>query len=344
LDGSFEYCAQDVCPLFKNDGAGLSDKGESASESDDIFTGISKEESKYIELNQDTCDTLPSKLYLNLGYSCNYNCPSCAPAQDEDSNFNKTVDYLEKRNSLFIEKLSRVFSNVRFIFLGSFGEPLYSKSLIRWLKGFRADNFRQDFFIELQTNGSLLNEVFWSGLPVELKKHLSMIQISVDAATKETYEKVRLGGKWEIIKQNLDLTASIPTIESMTLNFVVQEDNFREMPAFVDLGAQLDCQVRFTRVQRWPATSQRTFARLNVFEPSHPSHQELLTILNHDKLKDRRVEMRELIDFVKKKNLASGEVESEVSVQRPEAEACLPGLETKILSAKGQARMPTRPS
>ena len=34
-------------------------------------------------------------------------------------------------------------------------------------------------------------------------------EISVDAATKETYEKIRLGGKWEDIQFNLNYIKNI---------------------------------------------------------------------------------------------------------------------------------------
>ena len=35
-----------------------------------------------------------------------------------------------------------------------------------------------------------------------ISKFVKSAEISVDAATKETYEKVRLGGKWEDIQTN----------------------------------------------------------------------------------------------------------------------------------------------
>jgi molybdenum cofactor biosynthesis enzyme MoaA len=336
LDGSFEFCSQDICPLFRDDGAGLIDKDQVSEVRQDMFDGINDEERKCIEQGSTTCDNLPSKLYLNLGYSCNYNCPTCAPSQDEHSAFNKVVDYLETRNSFFLEKLSSVFLKVRYIFLGSFGEPLYSKSLVRWLRGFRPENFSEDFFMELQTNGSLLNETFWSGLPIELKKHLSMIQVSTDAATKDTYEKVRLGGKWEVIKRNLEFISKLNTVKSLTLNFVVQESNFREMEAFVDLGAHLGCRVRFTRVQRWPATSAEVFAKMNVFDPDHVSHSEFVKIVGSEKLKDRRVDMRELIDILN--GTDARQSTRNLNSEMP-ATVLSPGIERKILSLKGQERI-----
>lgn len=339
LDGSFEFCNQDICPLFRDNGAGLIDRTQANTQVEDTFHGISKQEWSYIESNEDTCRSLPSKLYLNLGYSCNYRCPTCAPSQDKHSAFSKTVDYLEVRNRMFLEKLRNVFLNVKYLFIGSFGEPLYSKSLVAWLKSFRANNFQNDFFMELQTNGSLLNENFWNGLPEDLKKHLTMIQVSLDAATKETYENVRLGGKWEVINRNLKFISEIETVKSLTLNFVVQESNFREMPAFVELAERLNCRARFTRVQQWPATSSKLFAKMNVFDSNHPSHQEFLNVLENERLKDPRIDMRELLDFLQRGPHSDAPTEGKKEMNISRNKLIKTDVASRVLSKQGLERV-----
>ena len=76
-----------------------------------------------------------------------------------------------------------------------------------------------------------------------LKEKFSIIdvRISVDAATKETYTKLR-GGNFDTLMKNLEMIADLHRrgkVRELILNFVVQRDNFQEIPSFVNLGKSL---------------------------------------------------------------------------------------------------------
>jgi len=85
----------------------------------------------------------------------------------------------------------------------------------------------------------LFNESNWKWL--EKKFSIIDVRISVDAATKETYRKLR-GGSFDVLIKNLEMISKLHSqgkIREFILNFVVQCDNFHEMALFIELGKKL---------------------------------------------------------------------------------------------------------
>ena len=80
---------------------------------------------------------------------------------------------------------------------------------------------------------------------VKHQKFRSII-ISVDAATKETYEKIRVGGKWEELLTSLSLIAEKRNkFEHIVINMTVMRSNYREIPQFIDLAESYGFNVTF---------------------------------------------------------------------------------------------------
>ena len=78
--------------------------------------------------------------------------------------------------------------------------------------------------------------------------------IQVHGATKHTYEKLRLGGKWEKILEALECMAEQKQRHGFRfiLHYVVQKDNFHEMQEIIDLGEQFDAdRVWLNRIEDW---------------------------------------------------------------------------------------------
>ncbi len=88
--------------------------------------------------------------------------------------------------------------------------------------------------IELVTNLTLLNER-------SLKSILNVkrLAVSIDGATKETYEKIRVGANFERTLRNLKLILEKKGDMHININYVVQKDNFREIDRMADLLGSL---------------------------------------------------------------------------------------------------------
>src|SRR5258706_12369923 len=70
------------------------------------------------------------------------------------------------------------------------------------------------------------------------------------------------------------------TIRYFQINFVIQEDNYREILDFVALGKRLGVDnIWFQRLTNYGAFDERTFVQADVTSPRHPEHPALLDTL-----------------------------------------------------------------
>jgi len=84
--------------------------------------------------------------------------------------------------------------------------------------------------------------------------NLKSLNISIDGATKNTYEKLRRGGQWNKIIENLKFIKDIKNKKNFKLNLhmVVQKDNWKEMPLMLDIASQYNVDtVYFNPIQDW---------------------------------------------------------------------------------------------
>jgi hypothetical protein len=79
------------------------------------------------------------------------------------------------------------------------------------------------------------------------------------------------------------------------IHMVVQANNFREMPAFVEIGARFAAdRIYFSRLDQWGTFSKDEYRQRAVHRPEHPEHRELLAVLADSSLDDPRVELGNL--------------------------------------------------
>ena len=99
------------------------------------------------------------------------------------------------------------------------------------------------------TNGSLLHK-FKEELERLPRVHLG---ISVDGASSETYEKIRVGAKWAEVSANVEWFSEQrrfhrPLWDTSRLAFVIMKSNYEEIPAFVEWARTLEMPVLFCPV------------------------------------------------------------------------------------------------
>ncbi len=184
----------------------------------------------------------PKFIFLTFDRSCNLCCKSC-----------RTKPYRMDRKSrqcatVITTKLLRsgVLEQVDALELAGSGETFYSPYYRQVLT---TDLQRKQ--IKIKSNGVLFDQNNWQLL---VGKYTTIdVNISVDAATEETYRKLR-GANWNQLQQNLQMLSDLhrqKQIRKFNLNFVVQRDNFREMPAFVQLGKSLGVdKIQFQRLNQ----------------------------------------------------------------------------------------------
>lgn len=279
-DGDFKYCSRTLCSYIA--ARMLPSKAE-------ITDPVLR---RYIDERTIVVPESPAMLELNHDQSCNLACPSCRTDIITAGPEQQRV-YVEAADRVLLPLL-RNMNGMTYISGG--GEAFASAHYRKILSSLNRDDF-PGLFVFLITNGQLVNAKRWAEFP-ELPEMIGNLSVSIDAAHAETYERLRRPGKWNVLMENLELMARMRAagnIRRLQINFVVQADNFRELPEFIALGDRLGVDSFWLqRVTNYGAFAEPVFAAADVTSPLHPDHAELLAILRQPFMNDPRINMEML--------------------------------------------------
>jgi len=167
---------------------------------------------------------------------CNLTCTMCARQATD-----KIVDMDISDEA--VEPLLEAGPNFASALLQGQGEPLlYPKifSLIPRIKARMAPGGE----VGLTTNATLLDEPTARRL---LDTGIDFVYFSVDGASREVYEAIRVGASFDRVTENIHRCTKYRQAAGRTkprfmLNFVLLEQNLHEIPAFVALASQLSVE------------------------------------------------------------------------------------------------------
>ncbi len=172
----------------------------------------------------------PLQIDFELNYSCNFTCPMCTwNSESTEGKGKQTWFDFEVYKEVIDQGVSKGLKSIR---LNYINEPLIRKDIVKFISYARKAGILDIYF---STNGSLLTDEMVRGL---IDSGLFRLQVSLDAQTKETYEKIRKGGDYDdVIKKVLrfleikkELKAELPTLR---VNFVKTDVNKNELDNFV---------------------------------------------------------------------------------------------------------------
>ena len=160
---------------------------------------------------------------------------------------------------------------------GASGDGFFSQSVKNCISKLEYNPMHRYRF---KTNGLMMRSIIPS---LKIKDAIKFLTISVDAGTKETHEKLRLGSSWNQLLSNINWVMQLDNKPEISVTFVMQKDNFREYPRFLELFLD-EIGVDFTHyIPLFKATdsywTDEDFAERNVLSHSHPDNQECLDIL-----------------------------------------------------------------
>ena len=140
-------------------------------------------------------DKYPPCVQIEPVSLCNYRCVFCY--QSDKTFSNKKSGYMGYMDlELFKKIIDQIEGNVEAITLASRGEPTLHKQLPEMLK------YMQGKFLALKinTNASILTDEL---IHIILSSDIQTLCLSIDAADKDLYEKLRVNGKYEKIIKNV---------------------------------------------------------------------------------------------------------------------------------------------
>jgi MoaA/NifB/PqqE/SkfB family radical SAM enzyme len=181
------------------------------------------------------------------------------------------------------------------ISLGGSGDALASHLCRDFIKKYR-HKVTQTF--RITTNGLLLRKVIENS---SIRPAISIFSVSVDAGSREVYEKVRRPGKWSVLMENLEWLANNRQNSQVHLNFVMQKTNFRDLPAFVNLCERFNFLGSVTKLNDWGTWNSKpvlhpdawtvengTYMDHDVCNPAHAEFNEFVKICNDVKEKKHK--------------------------------------------------------
>ena len=263
---TYSFCNHNMCPLFVS----------------------KKRESKGFAIpdwNYHIIEEKPKVLALGYDPSCNLACATC-----------RKITYFAKGKEK--EQINRITSKIKneylsdcnFLILAGDGEV------------FACDSYRSVYestncnpkYIRLLTNGMLFTPQRFERLRASCPDSTFMMTVSIDAATKETYEKIRRNGNFDILKANMEYASQLRKkgeLKYLRFNFVVQRGNYKEMPDFVKWGEELGIdEVFFTKILNWGTYASDTFNTISMFEEDGITpKKELIEVLSDAAIKESSI-------------------------------------------------------
>lgn len=262
---TYSFCDKEMCPLF------VTKKKEEIRDVDRPY----KQMSEY-----------PEVLALGHDSSCNLSCETCR----RELHFAKGQE-LEMVNRITDKIKEEYLPHGKFLILAGDGEVFACPS---YQAIYESENCRPEY-IRLLSNGMLFTPEKWERFRANNKGKI-MLTVSVDAATKQTYESIRRSGNFDKLKKNMEFAAELRKsgeLRYFRMNFVVQRRNYQEMPLFVEWGEQLGVdEVFFTKILNWGTYTESEFAQVSMMEADGVTPKpELQKVMEHPLMQSKIVDL-----------------------------------------------------
>jgi radical SAM protein with 4Fe4S-binding SPASM domain len=184
---------------------------------------------------------MPSFLQIEPVGQCNLKCQMC-PIQFRTDGDNGVLAFIKFDD---FRALIEQFPEIKELHLQGLGEPLMHPRFFDMVE------FAADRGIKVTTNSNL---TLFTRRRAEscVTSGLDTLHVSIDGATKETYETIRVGSNFEKVLSNVRLLKDVKaglTSETphLRLVFVLMRMNLHELPGLVQLAGKLNVREIFAQ-------------------------------------------------------------------------------------------------
>lgn len=265
-DGSYRYCNHQTCPaMLAGTGSRLIPK--------ELFT--------------DPQRSLPKTLSFAIDETCNLTCPTCRSSKILSLDDKSKEQSLKIIKSVFRSIFDKPHNDEVIMTFDGSGEIFFSsvyREIFETEEVFRNLDKWPNFKVILCTNGTMMTEKVqekYSSM-FSISPHVS---ISIDAGNRQSYEKVRRGGDWELLWNNLNYLYNNTlkgSNKAWAWNLILQDDNFESLPDLIKLAHNYPenlPQIYITNVLNWGTWDIKEYNKKAVWLPSAPRHSLLKEIL-----------------------------------------------------------------
>jgi radical SAM protein with 4Fe4S-binding SPASM domain len=176
-----------------------------------------------------TRPALPRNLQVEVTGACNLRCKMCLVS------YRPALGRTASMSFDTFRALLDDLPDVRVVTLQGLGEPLMAPDLFRMIDYCKSRKISCGF----NSNATLLTRRLSERV---VKAGVDWLHVSLDGATKETYEFVRDQSNWEVVERNVNtlvetMRARGATRPQLSLVMVLMRNNFRDLPAVVQRAA-----------------------------------------------------------------------------------------------------------
>jgi MoaA/NifB/PqqE/SkfB family radical SAM enzyme len=244
IDQSFKYCREDMCVDFYR-----------MKEVDD-FSFVP------------TIPNLPTTIQLQIDPTCNLKCAICRTrnmySPDARPLAVSVLNRLVDEYQLFDHKVN--------LHCDGSGDVFASQA---YLDFFNRSDLPKCFHFNIQTNGNLI--IKNSDLIAKLQPQIEMVEVSLDAATDETYKLLR-GGNLPIVLKGIEMLKQLGI--TVWTQYIIQAGNHREIPAYIklckDLGVDRIC---LQSMNRYPHMTNSWWDENKIENNPNVNLTELLEVI-----------------------------------------------------------------
>lgn len=173
-------------------------------------------------------------VFMDQNNRCNLRCKMCGFSDPRVS----AVRKYDMPRRLFDRIATQIFPKTNFLVLSILTEPFMTRDFPDRLQ--RVREFEVPYS-EIITNGTLLDE---TSIRKILEAEIMCLTFSIDGGTKETYEAIRVGARFQSVMFNLSLFQSMrrnrgTRLTALRINHVLSEPNIDRFDDFLALADKI---------------------------------------------------------------------------------------------------------
>lgn len=234
----------------------------------------------------------PDVVMCSYDKTCNLHCPSCrSKIYLSNGQEKKMID------EFTIRLKKEVFPYIKRLKVAGDGEAFASSTYRNILFDENISNSIRS--VGILSNGTLFSKEYFDRLAQNYNEIRAFI--SMDGATKETAEKLRRGADFDKWKENMEYLGKMRMegkLNFLAFNFVVQRDNYFEMPEYVRMCLEFNAdQIKFSKIFNWGRYTQEEFENISMFDKFDHPKNELEKVLGDEIFKKNQVKLFEWVTW-----------------------------------------------
>ncbi len=248
-------------------------------------------ELEYVDTKIELKEEMPLPKFVKFchDFECNVHCITC-----RKNIMCQPKEELERLNNEIDKYYLPILKGAETVCMNGSGDCLAARHGRILLK--RIADAYPNIKFDLHTNGLLCNEKNLKEL--NILDRLSVVEISLHATTKETYDKIVLGSNWDKVIKNIEWLAKLKKqgkIDDLLLFFVVDNINYKEMPDFVKLAEKYEAQAYFWTYRNWGVQNEKEAREMSIFDIKHRDYNKLVKILHNDIFKSKNCHLNPML-------------------------------------------------